>query len=73
MAMLTLADVFRRHAERARAEIAARDAYDATPEGAAEKAEREAHHKRMAEADARFAEENPPEDDEECEDDEGEF
>ncbi len=42
------------------AEYSERLAYEATPEGAAERAARETLERRLMEADQRFAEENPP-------------
>ena len=57
---LTLADVFRQKEAEVRAELAQRQAYEATPEGRAEAIARDAFHRRMAEADERFAAENTP-------------
>lgn len=57
---MTLAEVFRRKQEQVSAELEQRQAYEATPDGQAEVAAREAYHRRLAEADARFAAANPP-------------
>ena len=55
---VSLADVFKRAAAKAKADYEQQLTYEATPEGAAEKAEREAYHRRMMEADQKFAAEN---------------
>jgi hypothetical protein len=57
---LTLNDIFARRAAQARAEYAERLAYEATPEGKAEAEARRALDARLAAADERFAQENPP-------------
>jgi hypothetical protein len=66
---ITLADVFKRRAAEIKADADAQAAWEATPEGAAWRAAQDAHHRRMADADARFAAEHPPEDDDEADDD----
>jgi hypothetical protein len=65
----TMHDVFKRAAERLKAETAAQDAWEATPEGRKWREAQDAHHRRMAEADARFAAEHPPEDEPEPDED----
>jgi hypothetical protein len=60
---ITLADVFKRRGAEIEAEIEAQTAWEATPEGRSWREAQDAHHRRMEEADARFAAEHPPEDD----------
>jgi hypothetical protein len=67
---VTLADAFKRREAEIKAEIDAQAAWEATPEGAAWRAAQDAHHRRMVEAEARFAAEHPPEDEDEEEEDE---
>lgn len=57
---VTMKEVFARAAAEIKAGVEAKAAYEATPEGLAEKLERDAHHARMFAADERFALENPP-------------
>ena len=57
---MTLAELFARSSAAAKVNYANRLAYEATPEGKAQVAEREAHDARMRAADDRFALENPP-------------
>ena len=57
---MTLGELFKQREEQARAEYEQRLAYEATPEGKAEREALEAHQKRMRDADERFAADNPP-------------
>lgn len=57
--MMKLSELFDRDRVKRAAEYAEKLAYEATPEGAAEKAAREALEQRLMEADRRFAAENP--------------
>jgi hypothetical protein len=60
---VSAADIFARRSAEISDYCAAKDAYERTKEGAAVKAAREAREERLAAADARYAAENPPEDD----------
>lgn len=66
---MTLAEVFARRRAELIAEKEAQDAWEATPEGKAWRQRQDAHHKRMAEADAQWAKDHPQEEEEEAEDD----
>lgn len=57
---ITMAELVQRRSQEIAAENAQRDAWHATPEGRAEKLERDASDQRLREADERFARENPP-------------
>jgi len=57
---ITLGEIFARRSAEIRQSIAAEDAYRMTPEGKAEHEAREAHHRRMAESDARAWEARTP-------------
>jgi len=59
--IMTLAEAFKLREQELREEADRFDAWRATPEGKA----REAHHRRMSDADTRFAEEKPSVEDEE--------
>jgi hypothetical protein len=70
---ITLAELAARDQAKRLAEYQAQQAWEQTPEGAAWRAEQDAYHRRMAEADERHAIENPPlEDDEDGGDDDAE-
>jgi len=56
---MSLADLFARKRAEREAEIAAQDAWEKTPEGAAWRAQQDDHHRRMREADERYAAEHP--------------
>jgi hypothetical protein len=57
---IMLKEVFKIREAEIRNEIAVSDAYDATPQGAAEKSARDAYNKRMNEAEVKYARENQP-------------
>jgi hypothetical protein len=57
---MTLGDVFARRAAEIKAELARQDDWEATPEGKAWRADRDAHEARMRAAEERFAADNPP-------------
>jgi ribosome modulation factor len=57
---MTLGELFARMEREVKERLAAEDAYRQTPEGKAEHEAREAHHKRMDEADQRAWEARPP-------------
>lgn len=60
---ITLAELAARDRAKRTAEYAAQKAWETTPEGAAWRAEQDDHHRRMAEADGRYAIDNPPQED----------
>ena len=65
---ISLTELFKRRSAENKAAFEAQQAWEATPEGAAWRAEQDAHHKRMADADERYAVEHPePEEDDEGE------
>lgn len=72
MTKISMAELFARDKAKRQAEAAAQAAWEQTPEGAEWRREQEAHHRRMAEADARYEAENPTSDEDEDEDDEPE-
>ena len=69
MARMTLGEYFQRREIEVRIQLDKQDAYEKTPEGRAQKDEREARYKRQSDADETYAIANPPEEEEEQTDD----
>jgi hypothetical protein len=66
---VTMRELFERRAQQLRDEKAAQEAWEQTPEGQEWRRAQDEHHRRMREADARWAAEHPEPDEDEADED----